>query len=196
MGLIGCGDFKIVQGPGHFALKKSKKRKRSFKKLAVKVFVVSSADGTIISANIFKAEEDDTILLKQTSIFKRYRKLSLPWFTRTVAGKKIRVPGHFGFDDQEDRSDYIAKKCPYFLSSYGKISGKARMANSYHRGLAVVLNKWQNSTVENTFMTIGRNYNFIRQLPQRMQSFAHIKTAILTCFKLYNVCERGTDGRR
>lgn len=186
VGLLGCGDFKIVPGAGTFDIEKSDKQKGQLMRVAVKVFVVSSADGQIISANIFRTGEHDTTLLKKTNICKKYRKQSLPWFSRRVAGKKYKVPGHFAFDDQADRCDYIAKKCPHLLSSYGKLSGQARETDSYHKGLGIALEKWQKRTSENTFMEIGRKYRLIRQLPLKMQRFAHIKKALLVCLKLYN----------
>lgn len=205
VGLIGCGDYKTIRGAGCFSGKKSKKsakkskksakkseepakksKKPAKKRIAVSVFVVSSADHQIISANVMKAEENDTDLLQQTSLCKKYWRMSLPWFTRRVAGKKVKVPGHFAFDDQADRYDDIARKCPHFLSSYGKLRGIARTISPHRRGLGIAINKWQKNSIEQTFCHVANRCRLFRQLPQEMLSFANIRRAVLTCLKLHN----------
>lgn len=133
-----------------------------------------------------RAEENDTDLLQQTSLCKKYWRMSLPWFTRRVAGKKVKVPGHFAFDDQADRYDDIARKCPHFLSSYGKLRGIARTISPHRRGLGIAINKWQKNSIEQTFCHVANRCRLFRQLPQEMLSFANIRRAVLTCLKLHN----------
>lgn len=169
-------------------IKNLEKSKRS--KLAVKMFIVVSADcNRIISGNVFPANMHDSELFKKTNIAKRYRGADrhLPWFSRTVAGRKVRIPGHFIFDDQADKGDYLARKTRYFLGGYGAfVASHAKVSKQHRLGLNRHIDKWQKATCEKAFSHLGIRFDLATSFPKYFNSFQSIKAALVALMKLYN----------
>lgn len=152
------------------------------------MFVVCSADHQIISADICRAAENDTALLKETDIYQRCQKFNFQSFTRKlVDGRQVTIPGHIAFDNQADMDDEIARTCPNFVSSHGKLSGrKERQACGFKRGLAKNVNYWQKSVVEPAFATLQSKYKIFAQLPVGFRDLSTIKFALTAAMTLYN----------
>lgn len=187
VGLVGIGKFQVIEGCGTFAGRKPGTDNRSKDNVAVKIFVVCSADRQIISAKVMPAETDDTALLKHTHLYKQCEAVDLPSFTRSVDGREVTIPAHFCIDQQADKDDEIAKKCPNLLGSSGKIDA---MENgppcAYERGLKDRINSWQKQGPDHVFAELRVRYNIFARLPIGFRRFDVIESALLAGMKLYN----------